>query len=151
MELTRTAVKQRPRISFRSVILVLGVILITWLGFRHIIGLLELGYVDSAIVGVRALVADENKFAQNHPSLGYSCSLAQITADRMLASGQKNSYAFELANCEPVAEGRPNKFFTITARPLRKGMPAYCSDQSGVVKSDYDGSITNCVKVGGPL
>jgi hypothetical protein len=148
---TPATTRRRAWFTVRTVILGLGAIAIVWFIVQYFVRLRALGYVDSAIGTMRALAADENKFAGAHPGWGYTCELADITADPTIARGRKNEYVFEISGCRGKAESGPNTSYQMTARPLRPGMPAFCSDQSGIVKADYDGSSANCVKAGQPL
>jgi len=104
---------------------------------------------------MRTLVAAETKYAQAHPEVGYTCSMSLLSSDELtielLKSGRKNEYAFEINGCQPADGIRPNGKYQLTARPLLKEMPAYCSDQSGIVKYDESGSIQKCTDSGVPL
>jgi hypothetical protein len=151
-EMDSTPAKTRRQwATVRTVIFGLGAIVVGWFVVSYFVRLRALGYVDSAIGTMRTLVADENKFAEAHPSWGYTCELADITTDQTIASGRKNEYVFEISGCRAKAGSGPNASYQMTARPLRPEMPAFCSDQSGVLKADYDGSAVNCVKSGQPL
>lgn len=115
-------------------------------------GLLSLGYVDSAIGSMRTLVDAESRFAKAHPSLGYTCTLSELPPDPLIASpaknGQRNGYSFEITGCREGSGQEPNPGYTLTARPLHKGMPAFCADQSGILRSDENGSVEKCLKSG---
>jgi len=97
---------------------------------------------------MRNLVVEEGKFAETHPSLGYTCDLTDLAFARTIVNGRKNGYMFELTECRPEAGVRPNSSYHLTASPLGHDLPAYCADQSGIVKADYDGSARNCLKNG---
>lgn len=148
---TPTTMKRRPWVTVRTVIFGLGAIVVGWFVVRYFVRLRALGYVDSAIGTMRTLASDENKFAETHPSMGYTCGLADLTTDPAIARGRKNEYVFEISGCRATAGSRPNTSYQMTARPLRPEMPAFCSDQSGILKADYDGSAVNCLKSGQPL
>jgi hypothetical protein len=116
---------------------------------------MRLGYIDSAIGSMRTLVAAEEKYADAHPETGYTCSMSALPSDEFkiieqLRNGTRDKYAFEIVGCQAVDAKRPNAKYQLTARPLLKGMPAYCSDQSGVVKYDESGSIEKCLESGVP-
>jgi hypothetical protein len=143
--------KQKPWLTVRSVVVGLGAIAVGWFVFRYFAGLHTLGYVDSAIVTMRILIADENKFAETHENFGYTCTLGDLTTDPAIASGRKNGYIFEISECGKKVAGGPNTSYRVTARPGRPEMPAFCSDETGVLKADYEGSAINCVKSGQPL
>ena len=125
-------------------------------GFRIVRGLVGLGYVDSAIGRVRAISAAEAQFAKEHPELGYTCTLSELPRSgeiaRLLAQKQiDNGYVFQIVGCEKAVVGNPNSIFYITARPLRPGLPAFCSDRSTILKSEDTGSVENCISRGVPL
>jgi hypothetical protein len=144
-------IKRKPWFTVRPIVPGLVVIVVGWFVVRYFVGLHTLGYVDSAIVTMRTLVADEDKFPETHPSLGYTSTLGDISTDPAIASGRKNGYIFEISVCLAKAVGGPNTSYRVIARPWRSEMPAFCSDETGILKADYDGSIMNCVKSGQPL
>jgi len=137
-----------------GVAVVLGVA--GYFGFIWMRGLMMLGNIDSAIVRMRLLYTAENQFAKAHPTLGYTCTLSQLPPSdeiqRLVARNRiENGYAFEVAGCAARAAERPNSTYSITARPLHSGQPAFCSDQSGIIKADYGGSVEGCRANGVPL
>jgi hypothetical protein len=142
---------QRIALPVVAVVIVLG-----YFGFRMIWGLMMLGYVDSAIYRMRVLSAAEAQFAKTHPELGYTCSFSQLpssdeTVRRVAENRIDNGYAFEIDGCEAKGVAKPNATYYLTARPLHSGQPAYCSDQSGILKADYNGSVERCRTSGVPL
>ena len=128
-----------------------GLLATGWLVVAYFVRLRALGRVDSAIFTMRTLAAGENKFAETHPNLGFTCEFAEITTDPTIASGRRNGYIFEISDCRARAGTGPNTNYRLIARPLSPKMPAFCSDQFGILKADYDGSAVNCVKKGQPL
>src|ERR1700733_10954350 len=121
-----------------------------YFGFRMTWGFMMLGYVDSAIVRIRLLNAAETQFAKEHSALGYTCQLSELASSGevrgMLAKrSTENGYAFEIVGCKKPDAQVPNPVYYITARPLHSRQPAFCSDQSGVVKADYRGSVEGCL------
>jgi hypothetical protein len=114
-----------------------------------------LGDIDSAIVRVRAVAAAETEFAKVHPELGYTCTLSQLPQDELVArlahEENDNGYSFGVAGCQAPDSKKPNSMYHITARPLQSGLPAFCSDPSGIVRSDDTGSVERCLASGVPL
>ena len=111
---------------------------------------MTLGYVDSAIGRVRVVSAAESQFAKTHLELGYTCDLSQLPRSeemtRLLAKGRiDNGYAFEIASCQVATPQKPTSTYSVTARPLHTGQPAFCSDQSGILWFDESGSVENCL------
>lgn len=115
----------------------------------------RLGYVDSAMGTLRTLLAAETKFAQAHPDIGYTCTLSGLPLDGLTVGfderGRRNAYAFEISGCRAGNAQPPNAKYQLTARPLVSDVPAYCADQSGILKYDLSGSIEKCVEKGVPL
>jgi Na+-transporting NADH:ubiquinone oxidoreductase subunit NqrB len=138
--------------KFLLVIFALALSGLAWKAVRTLQGLMMLGYVDSAIVRVRAVVAAEANFVKAHPELGYTCTLSQLPQDGLIArlakGGIDNGYAFEIVGCEPPNHQSPNSIYHVTARPLHSGLPAFCSDPSGVVRTDDTGSVEKCLITG---
>jgi hypothetical protein len=89
-----------------------------------------------------------------HPDVGYSCTLSQLPLDGWIEGLKKNErrngYTFTVGGCRPADGKKPNIAYYVIARPLHRDMPAFCSDQSGIVKSDESGSIERCLHSGVP-
>ena len=137
------------------IVTILGVGACIWIASKRVQSLLMLGYVDSAIGRVRTVVAAEDEFARLHPEVGFTCMLSELPRDeqigRLVKDGTDNGYAFTLAGCRAIEPGKPISKYYITARPLHSRLPAFCSDQSGILKSDPSGSIEKCVQDGAQL
>jgi hypothetical protein len=145
--------KRRSRVLFPTIIcVVLGTSV--WITIRYIWPLAKLGYVDSAIGTLRTLVTAEEVFAKKHPARGYSCAFSDLDSDAMLRalakSGNRNGYAFDLV-CPAKDRDGIQRAYKVTARPLHTNMPAYCSDQSGVLRYDEKGSPSDCLQNGIPF
>ena len=126
--------------KFGLIVFAVGLIV---LGYHYLRGLMMLGYVDSAIVRVRAISEAEAQFARAHPQSGYTCTLSELPRNegivRVVAQAHiDNGYAFEIVGCEKTEVGKPNSTYHITARPLQSGQPAFCSDSSGVLNVSAD-------------
>jgi len=154
LKTSRIRRSERKTISLVVIAAVLGIG--GYFGVRWVRGMMKLGYVDSAIGRMRVVYAAETQFAKAHPELGYTCTFSQLPPSaeitRLLAKGgTDNGYVFEILGCEIPGLDKPNSKFYITARPLHSGQPAFCSDQSGVLRADYNGSIERCRTNGVPL
>jgi len=66
-----------------------------------------------------------------------------------LASGKKDGYAFTFSECK----GKPASTFKLTASPSEEnaGMPAYCSDETELIRSDRGGNAGVCLSSGVPV
>jgi hypothetical protein len=110
----------------------------------------------AAVSGVRVLVTAENTYSQTHADTGYTCSLAELSEliDPSLASGRKNGYSFELSDCSSESGIIPYTKFRVVAYPIspnQTGRRAFCTDESGVIRVDPDGSSGSCLERGVPL
>ena len=155
MSTPQTAPKKSRASRVSLVVVTVVLIVVGYFGFRWLRGSMMLGYVDSAIGRMRALNDAEARFAPAHPSVGYTCALSQLPrsgeVQRLLtANGIDNGYAFEIAGCR-ASDGTPNPAYYTSARPLHSGQPAFCSDQSGILRADYSGSVEKCRANGVPL
>jgi hypothetical protein len=134
---------------------ILCVAAVAWFAFGRARGLIMVGFVDSAIGRLRAVVDAEKQFADTHPQIGYTCKLSELAHSngvlRLLKDGTDNGYAFGLSGCNRLDVAKPSTEFRVTARPLHDGLPAFCSDQSGIVRSDPGGSVEKCFASGIPL
>jgi type IV pilus assembly protein PilA len=113
---------------------------------------------SSAVASVRTVMTAEITYASAHPNTGFTCSLSDLSADHLipnqLASGQRTGYLFELQNCTPESAGGANTKFQVVAHPVERnqtGIRAFCSDESGVIKVDANGSASRCIENGEPL
>ncbi len=145
--------------KYVRIVLVLCLIGAGWLAVKYFRGLLMLGYVDSAIGRVRVLSAAEERFAKAHPKIGYTCELAQLSGDNQVDNEQiqrlqrqpvENGYSFALVGCQATAPGKPNSVYYVTARPISRGLGAFCSAPSGILEYHESGSVENCIARGVP-
>jgi hypothetical protein len=142
--------------KFFLVAIAVAVSVFGYFAFRTMRGLMMLGYVDSAIGRVHVISAAETQFAKEHPELGYTCMLSQLPRTeeitRLLVKDRiDNGYAFEIIGCQEAVPKKPNSTYSVTARPLHTEQPAFCSDQSGILRSDDNGSVESCLAKGTPL
>jgi type IV pilus assembly protein PilA len=110
---------------------------------------------SSAVASVRTLAVAEVGYSSSHPDAGYTCTLSDLAGagliEARLASGQKNGYVFELSDCRPSADGAANVKYRVVAYPVTRnttGTRAFCSDESGVVKTDEKDSPQDCLENG---
>jgi hypothetical protein len=146
---------QKPRaLSAAIIAVVLGFLI--YFGFRWMLRSMMLGYMDSAIGRLRVISSAEAQFAEEHPDLGFTCELSQLPKNseiqRLVSKNRiDNGYALEISACHSPSAGQPNSTYHLTARPLHSGLPAYCSDQSGILKYDENGSAEKCLANGTPF
>lgn len=109
----------------------------------------------SAVASVRTLNVAEVTFSGDHPNVGFTCSLSDLSSliDNQLASGQKYGYVFELSGCTAGESGAIVKY-QVLAHPITPnttGVRAFCSDESAAIRVDSGGSAQGCLENGVPL
>jgi type IV pilus assembly protein PilA len=110
----------------------------------------------SAVGSVRYIVAAEVNYQSTHADAGFTCNLSDLSGqlDSQLTSWFKHGYVFFLQNCNAEKDGGPVSKFQITAipkMPNNSGKRAFCSDESGVLRSNPGGSAETCLSQGTPL
>jgi type IV pilus assembly protein PilA len=113
---------------------------------------------SSAVASIRTLVVAEVSYSAAHGDLGFTCSLSDLEKERLinsqLARGQRNGYRFELVNCSPGESGGANAKYQVVAHPRianQSGVRAFCADESGVIRVDFDGSSQASLETGSTL
>jgi hypothetical protein len=118
---------------------------------------------SSAVAVLRTLNTGEVSYAAVYPDIGYTCALADLGSDnndtpgphgamlidKVLASGIKDGYLFEMRGCT----GSPVGTYQIVATPAMPddGGRAFCTDESAVIRYADDGQASSCVSNGLPL
>jgi hypothetical protein len=109
----------------------------------------------SPLRAVRMIGMAENIYAQKHPGLGYTCSMADLVnvgrgmdeegmykfMDAEFADGVYNGYRYSLSGCE----NKPARIFHVIAEPVAGRGKAYCSDNTNNLRTSDDGRGTTCL------
>jgi hypothetical protein len=110
---------------------------------------------NSVVSSIRTLNMAEIAYSQAHRDSGYTCSLSDLSGvwgiSGDLATGKNGGYIFELKNCSAAKPGGPIATYHLLAYSAEAGgagTPAYCSDQSDVIRVLKDGSPQDCFKTG---
>jgi hypothetical protein len=113
---------------------------------------------ESVAVGkLRRITTLQSDYAASHPTKGFACRLPLLkptapTADdydSFLLSVDHVGYRIALTGCEPEADGVVTRY-RVTAVPLKpgkSGVRAFCTDQTGALWYDANGSAENCLAV----
>jgi hypothetical protein len=115
---------------------------------------------SNAVFSLHKLHVLENAYATAHPDIGYACQLMQLQPTEKesgpfvaygisveLRSGEGSGYKFEIVGCTPEKNGVV-AHYQVTAVPLKprvNGVQAFCTDESGSVFYDLNGSSTECM------
>ena len=110
---------------------------------------------NSVVALVRSLNTAEIAYSQAHRDSGYTCSLSDLSGawgiHDDLASGRKNGYRYELRGCAAAKANGPMVKYQLVAYPevaKKSGTPAFCSNESDVIKLSRSGSAQECLRTG---
>lgn len=112
----------------------------------------------SPLRAVRMIGMAENIYAQNHPGIGYTCTMSDLVnvgkgldedgvykfMDAEFAGGVYNGYRFALSGCDR----RPARTFRVIAEPVAGKGKAYCSDHTSNLRASDDGRGVTCLIAG---
>jgi hypothetical protein len=112
---------------------------------------------STAVASLRKIYELENAYSAGHPENGFACQLKQLQPAAGMPSLYGNpmnfltkewvGYKFDIVSCIPDKNGVFAQY-QITAAPLRAGISgvrAFCTDQSGNVFYDSNGSASECL------
>jgi hypothetical protein len=118
------------------------------------------GSDTNALAAVRKILTAEKTYAATYPAVGYTCTLSDLDGfgaaeanehqamliSSGLASGRHQGYTFSLSGCAAT----PAAAFRLTATPIgdSNGRRAFCTDQSGAIRSSSDGTAAACLSSG---
>jgi len=142
--------------GFLGVAFTIGIIGLGIYSVRTANKALKIASNENSAVGIlRTLNTAEIAYSQAHPLAGYTCSLADLSGawgiGKELASGKKNGYIFEVRDCVSAKTNSPIIKYRLVAYPAlpgKPGAPAYCSDQSDVIRIARNGSAEDCLRNG---
>jgi TonB family protein len=106
-----------------------------------------------ALLSVRSIISAEKSYQSARSS--FACKLSDLANtgkdaprrsylyDSQLASGKKNGYVFSISECDPA-------HYHLGAEPVAPelGQHAYCSDETGAVRTSADGKAATCLASG---
>jgi hypothetical protein len=114
-------------------------------------------YEADAVGSLAKINSLENQYAVSHPDKGFTCELGLLrpqesgtdASDQIseVQSGQRSGYKFGFAGCTPEANGTVTRYqiFAIPIRPGGTGIRAFCTDQTGKLFYDLNGSASECL------
>jgi hypothetical protein len=96
------------------------------------------------------LIAAERQYALRFPAAGFTCDLRQLgqagIVDKVLASGEKAGYRYELHGCQATAAMTA---FSLTVVPIAQGTTgefAFCANHEGILWYAAQGSGDECFR-----
>jgi len=118
----------------------------------------------SAVRSIRWINSSELDFADQNPSIGFTCEIRGLMTGPLehvpqeevsglrttvLKDGTRSGYRFAFGGCS--AAGKTYQVSAEPIRPGRSGDHSYCSDQSGVIYVSSSGSGEACLKEKTPI
>ncbi len=96
------------------------------------------------------LIAAERQYASRLPATGFTCDFGQLAEadliDKVLASGNKAGYHYELHGCDAPPIGSVYSFTAAPISPGKTGKFTFCANQEGVLWYATGGSADECFK-----
>lgn len=112
----------------------------------------------SVVSALRTVNTAEIAYAQQHREVGYTCSLSELKGAWGISDDldyiRKQGYVFELRGCGSAKKTGPVAKYTVVAYPnvvMKSSLPAYCSDESDVIRVAPNGSAEDCLRTGSQL
>jgi len=117
-----------------------------------------------AVESIRNLNLAEREYAARHPDTGFACNLSDLgensseplsrvaLVDRVLVSGTKSSYRFEI-RCAQRGDQKATSYI-ITAIPVEPGTTgkyALCTDRTGEIWYSESGVASDCLTMRKPI
>ena len=108
-----------------------------------------------AVASILSLNLAEHDYAARYPNIGFACNLGDLgehgsealsklaLMDRVLASGTKSSYHFDI-RC-PSGAGTAYAITAVPTEPGITGQYAFCTDQSREIWYSEKGSPSECL------
>lgn len=112
---------------------------------------------SSAVNTLRAINTAEIAYQAQSQKGEFTCDLSALRAagleKEVVVSGHKNGYNFVLQRCVAGQTGTLPRYQVVAnpVTPNQSGVRAFCSDESGVIKANQNGSPETCLTNGAPI
>jgi len=114
---------------------------------------------SAAVNQLRSIARLENDFAEAHATRGYTCELAELGPKQYerttgaydpsdpFRTGIKSGYKFAVFNCRTDGKTVVAHYqaATVPTEQGKTGLRAFCTDESGVIWYDKEGSASGCL------
>lgn len=100
-------------------------------------------YESAAVGSLDKINALENQYAASRPDKAFACELAVLRPQESGRSG----YRFAFGACAPEPNGIVTQYqiFAVPVRPGITGIRAFCTNQTGNLFYDLNGSPSECL------
>lgn len=157
--------KKLWRIIRWSLLCLCIVVSIAWISLPTLDGPGRRQFANEAtsVAKLRTINQLQTLYSATHRNEGFTCDLSRLKSggakdsrydpDEFLVSGTQSGYKFVVVNCHADPTGAA-AHYQIAAVPIelgKSGSRAFCTDDSGLLWYDKDGSATNCLAFRHPL
>jgi hypothetical protein len=115
----------------------------------------------TTVAKLRNINIFQRRYAAAHPKEGFACQLSLLKSsektsssgydpEEYLVSGTQHGYKYVVSNCRPDANGVATHY-GVVALPLEPRLRTFCTDESGLVRSDESSSPADCLSSGRAL
>jgi hypothetical protein len=110
---------------------------------------------SSAVARLRDINSLEKRYTKSHPENGFTCELTLLRREatepgelghESKLSGEWRGYKFMLLACSADVNGTITHYqaTAVPIRPYGTGVRAFCTDESGEILYDVEGSASQC-------
>ncbi len=117
-----------------------------------------------SVAKLRTINRRQSLYSAAHPNQGFACELSRLKSaerakdsdydpEEFLVSGTYSGYRFVVVNCQAGHIGVVTHYevAAVPIEPGRSGFRAFCTDDSGLLWYDNDGSTEDCLARRQPL
>lgn len=111
-----------------------------------------------SVAKLRTINRLQERYSKDHPKEGFTCELSQLKSadqardphydpEQFLVTGTQSGYRFMVVTCRPAPTG-VIAHYQVAALPIepgRSGFRIFCTDESGLLWYDQNGSIEDCL------
>jgi hypothetical protein len=137
-----------------------AIFIVAWMMLPNLDGPQRRQFVNEAVSvdKLRTINRLQARYSEAHPKEGFACELSLLKSadqakaphydpEEFLVTGTQSGYRFVVVTCHPGVPGVV-AHYQVAALPIepgRSGSRAFCTDESGLLWYDQDGSIANCL------
>jgi hypothetical protein len=137
-----------------------AILLVAWMSSPVLDGPHRHQFVNEAVsvAKLRTINRLQARYSEAHPKAGFACKLSLLKSaeqakdphydpEEFLISGMQSGYRFVVVTCHPGPTGVV-AHYQVAALPIepgKSGSRAFCTDESGLLWYDQDGSTADCL------
>ena len=118
---------------------------------------------DRVVATLKQLNSLQAKYSVENPDKGFTCQLALLFSvvptedplwrNEIFVTGSLHDYRFAFRGCQPDADGKVTHYELAATpeKPGATGIRAFCTDQTGTLWYDVEGSAHTCLSARRPV